>query len=118
MHELSIASSILELARRHVPGGSCLRSLKLTAGPMRAIEPEAMQFAWQAILQEAGADEISLELNQLPWQLRCASCGREWQSESTDCICVCGSDRVSPVGGDELQITSIEVDDIVEGVPS
>jgi hydrogenase nickel incorporation protein HypA/HybF len=85
---------------------------------MRAIEPEAMQFAWQAVAGEAGADDIALELNQLPWRLRCAACGREWHSESIDCTCVCGSYRAGPVGGDELQVISIEVDDIVEGVPS
>ena len=66
MHELSIASAILELARQHQPTGTILRSVSVVAGPMRAIQPEAMQFAWQAVIAEAEMKNVQLDFQLLP----------------------------------------------------
>lgn len=107
MHEMSIAQSILDLARSNVPAGAVLRSISVVAGPMRGIDPECMQLAWQAI----GQDEVMLKLMVLPWRMRCAGCGKEWEEPQLAEVCSCGSSEVRPVGGDELQLRSIEVDD-------
>ena len=53
MHELTIATSILELARRHMPAGSVLRAVHVRAGPMRSIERSAMDLAWRACVAAA-----------------------------------------------------------------
>jgi hydrogenase nickel incorporation protein HypA/HybF len=112
MHELSIASSILAIAQRWLPPRALLRRVRLIAGPMRAIEPEAMQFAWRAVTTEAGLDEVELQLDLRPWSLRCCACGREWTSERLDCDCsACGA-APFPVSGDELQVVSIEVEEM------
>jgi Zn finger protein HypA/HybF involved in hydrogenase expression len=114
MHELSLASSILEIARRAVPRGARLCVVRVVAGPMRAIDPDAMQFAWQSVTADAGIDGIDgieLELDLRPWTLRCPECGGEWVSGQLDCACaVCGCSRAFPVGGDQFQVVSIEVD--------
>src|SRR5215207_3875200 len=112
MHELSLASSILEIARRSVPRGARLRAVRVVVGPMRAIDPDAMHFAWRSVTADAGDDRVHLELNMRPWTLRCAECGCECTSEQIDCACAaCGCNRAFPLGGDELQVVSIEVDD-------
>jgi len=111
MHELSLASSILEIARRSVPRGGRLRIVRVVAGPMRAIDPDAMQFAWQSVTADAGFERIELELDLRPWTLRCPECGSEWNSEQLDCACAaCRCNRAFPLGGDELQVVSIVVD--------
>lgn len=115
MHELSIASAILDLARRHVPDGSTLCAVRLVAGPMRAIEPSAMQFAWEAVLADAGLEAVRLELDLRPWTLSCPDCGRQWHADDLECRCTCGGERAFPVGGDELQVASIEVDENPKG---
>jgi Zn finger protein HypA/HybF involved in hydrogenase expression len=112
MHEVSIASSILSVVKKYVPPRSVLRAVHLVAGPMRAIEPDAMQFAWRAALDAAGASDVRLQLDLLPWTLRCPECGFEWTSQQIECACLaCGGNRGFPVGGDELQVSSIEVDE-------
>ena len=112
MHELSLASSVLEIAWRSVPRHARLRVVRVIAGPMRAIDPDAMQFAWQSVTAEAGDEKVQLELDLRPWTLRCPECGRAWNSEQLVCACfACGCNRAFPLGGDELQVVSIEVDE-------
>jgi hydrogenase nickel incorporation protein HypA/HybF len=110
MHELSIATSILDLARRHTPEGASLQRVHLRAGPLRGIEPQAMQWAWQACTSGTEADGSTIEIEYIPWRLRCGSCGREFTADDVFQRCVCGA-LAHPVGGDELQITSIDVDE-------
>jgi hydrogenase nickel incorporation protein HypA/HybF len=112
MHELSLAGSVLAIARRAVPPGAALRSVRVVVGPMRAVDPDAMQFAWQAVTARDGAERVRLELDLRPWTLRCPECGSEWDNARIDCACAaCGSNRAFPPGGDELQVASIEVDE-------
>jgi hydrogenase nickel incorporation protein HypA/HybF len=110
MHEMSIAEAVLELARRNVPRGATLRGVRMLAGPMRAIDPECMEMAWQGL----GQTNVALKLNILPWQMQCAACGLQWQESELAEQCACGSTQVRPIGGDELQLLSIEVDDEAE----
>ena len=112
MHELSLASSILEIVRRSVPRGARLRAVRVVAGPMRGIDPDAMRFAWQSVTAGADEDGAALELDLRPWTLRCPECGSEWTSSQLECACgACGGNRAFPVGGDELQVVSIGVAD-------
>ena len=80
MHELSIATAMLQVAREHVPAGCILCRVRMLAGPLQCIEPLAMTFAWNAVLQEEGLGEVQLELRTLPWQMKCPDCGRQWPS--------------------------------------
>jgi Zn finger protein HypA/HybF involved in hydrogenase expression len=115
MHELSIADAILDLARRHLPPGCELKSVHVRAGPTRAIDPDAMQLAWQAVLAQEHLTHIDLILEIRPWTIRCPRCGCQWTSTDLARPCTCGHQRGVPIGGDELQLTSIEVDEITKG---
>ncbi|WP_428938090.1 hydrogenase maturation nickel metallochaperone HypA [Fontivita pretiosa] len=109
MHELSIASSILELARRHVPGGGVLTAVHVVAGPMRGIDPDAMQLAWRATVAGTDAERCCLHLELTPWTLRCPACGLRFSASDLWTPCACGCDRPYPVDCDELRLVSIEV---------
>ena len=112
MHEFSLATAILDLARQHVPAGAVLRAVRVRAGPLRAIDPEDMQWAWTATLDgqpEAGA---KIELDLLPWKLTCGDCGRTWQGEDVLAACACGSKNVNADGDDELLLMSIDAEEI------
>ena len=115
MHELSLASAMFDIVRRHVPEGTVLRRVRMVAGPLRSIEPLAMDFAWKAVTRDAGLGDVHLELRILPWKLRCPDCGRQWQEVELNHRCACGCGCAFPVGGSELQVTSIEIDDTVKG---
>jgi len=111
MHELSIATSILDLARQHTPAGAVLRSVSVRAGAMRGIEPHAMEFAWLACTQGTEAQGSQIKVEILPWKLQCPACGTEFTSDDPFTPCQCGQKAAHPAGGKELQVVSIEVDE-------
>lgn len=111
MHEFSIAEAICELAQRSTPAGCTLRRVKVIAGPMRCIDRTAMNLAWNALMRERCTPGVALDLELPPWSLLCPRCRRRWQSDALDTLCICGFDSPTPIGGDELQLISIEVDD-------
>jgi Zn finger protein HypA/HybF involved in hydrogenase expression len=111
MHELSIAEALYDLVQRVKPADRKLLGVKVKAGPMRAIDPEQMQTAWRVLLDVRGIPPVSLKLTVLPWTLECGDCRRLWTCQAMVWACACGSTNCRPVGGDELQLVSIEVDD-------
>jgi hydrogenase nickel incorporation protein HypA/HybF len=111
MHELSIARSLLGLVRENVPDDASVKSVKVRIGPLQAIEPDSMQFAWQAATDNTVLEGVELSMVFLSWQLHCRECGRNWSSENWSDPCTCGSCRADPVGGDELTLESIKVED-------
>lgn len=111
MHEFSLAESIFALARRATPAGATLRRVKVVAGPLRCIDREAMELAWSALTVSRHMPGIALDLRLTRWSLRCPKCGRGWESDELDECCPCGGICPAPVGCDELQVVSIEVDD-------
>jgi Zn finger protein HypA/HybF involved in hydrogenase expression len=114
MHELSIAESILELARRHVPPGERLVAVTVRAGPLRAIDESAMSLAWRATTDNTAYDGCLLKLQQLPWRLRCPRCQRVWQHTDRFAVCSCGCETPAAIGGDELDLTSINVEPMTQ----
>ena len=116
MHEISIAESILEIARRHTPEGQRLVVVSVSAGPLRAIDELAMALAWQATTEASTAAGCRIDLNLLPWHLQCPDCGRRWLHEERFAACTCGCQTPCAIGGDELQLTRIEVEPINDTV--
>ena len=110
MHELSIAASILQLARRHVPPGERLVAVTVRAGPLRAIDDAAMSLAWRATTDNTAYDGCVLKLQQLSWRLQCPRCRRVWQHTDRFAVCNCGCETPAAIGGDELDLTSINVE--------
>jgi hydrogenase nickel insertion protein HypA len=110
MHEMSIAESILELARRHTPAGQRLIGVAVRAGPLRAIDESALSLAWRAITLGTAFEDCRLRLQQLEWHLRCPACGEDRVDNDRFTACPCGCDAPDVIGGDELELTSIEVD--------
>jgi len=107
MHEFSIAEAVLELAQDHVPGDAVLTKVHREAGPMRGIEREAMQWAWQALTE----GNVELELTLTPWKLRCVECDRTFAADDMDVPCQCGSVATRPVDCDALRLITIDIDE-------
>lgn len=116
MHELSIARSLLGLVKENLPADTRLNTVSVRVGPLQAIDSRAMQFAWQAATEDTSFDGVRLSLTLVPWELHCRTCGRNWTSETWSDPCTCGSCRVDPVGGDELTLVSLDVDETTPNV--
>jgi hydrogenase nickel incorporation protein HypA/HybF len=109
VHELSIARALLRLAQQHRPPGAIVESLQVQVGPLQAIVPEALQLAWQAVTSDTTLAGVRLNLEMLPWRLRCPACNRLWDADSLDATCRCSSARGILVGGDELRLDYLEI---------
>jgi Zn finger protein HypA/HybF involved in hydrogenase expression len=114
VHELSLALALYDLAMEHVPPGHSLRGVTIKVGPMRCVEPEAMQMAWASVVAVQGVSQASLYCRMSPWQLRCPRCDRRWEDASLESTCTCGCEVPTPAGDDELTLISIEVDESPE----
>ena len=111
MHELSIAEALREIAVQHAPPGTVIRKVVVRAGPLRGIDPDAMQLAWQSATAGHPLQGAILDLRLLPWSMRCATCERTWAAADAYDSCTCGNDRPNVLGGDDLVLESLDVDD-------
>jgi len=112
MHELSIATALFEQVLEHTPENARVLSATVRIGAMQGIEPDSLRFAWELLWRDRPQSVPGLKLDLLPWELTCHACGRKWQSEEIGVVCQCGNQTPQANGGSELQLISIEVEDL------
>jgi Zn finger protein HypA/HybF involved in hydrogenase expression len=113
MHEMALADALLEQVRRHTPEGQHAVLVRIEAGPLQSIDPEAFKMAWQAVTTETELEGCAMDLASLPYSLSCPKCGRRWTAEDPFDACACGNDAISisgAAGGNELRLISMEVE--------
>lgn len=110
MHELSIADSLLEQVRRHMPAGKRLQAVRLRVGAKQGIDPESLKMAWEVTLASTPLAGAVLEVEYLPWQLTCPQCGRRWDSPEVFVECQCGCATPHAEGSGELTLLSLDVE--------
>ena len=108
MHELSIVQSLVTLVEEKSQGQP-VTEVVVRYGPMRGIEPTAMQWAWTETVRNSPLANAKLVLNATPWTLVCPDCKRQWQTDDFEETCTCSSNRAYPAGGNELLLESLEV---------
>jgi len=109
MHETSIAQALIEQVRRHTPAGHVAISARVEAGPYQAINPQALEWAWQIVAGETELAHTKLEYRGLPFDLSCISCGRKWTGADPFEPCTCGSEARA-AGSSDLRLVSLEVE--------
>ncbi len=111
MHELSIARHLLNLISRYTPAGEQVSCVHVAAGPLRTIDPHALQRAWKVSTPDTNCQSAVLKLQLLPWRWRCPRCGHQWDTQDHLSRCRCGCDQAVLSGGDELNLTSLDIDE-------
>src|ERR1051325_5732811 len=92
MHETSIAHALLEQIRRHTPPGHYAISAHVEAGPYQAINPQALEWAWQVVTQDTELQNAQLQFTALPFDFACPRCGKKWTGLDPLALCPCGSE--------------------------
>lgn len=120
MHELSIATAIADVARRHARGRRILR-VEVKVGHLRQVVPRALDFAWELVSREtAGLEGAELVLDEVSARGRCRACGEEGPLPAFPLTCAaCGAFDVEVTAGEELRVEALELDDdeAAEGAP-
>ncbi len=119
MHELSIAQSIIEIVRQHLPanGSPAVRTVNMKVGELSGVVTESLEFCFQAITAGTPLEGARLAIEHLPVRARCRTCTAVFPVEQSVFRCAsCDGEDLEIVSGRELRVTEIELED--EGAPS
>ena len=111
MHELSVASAVLDTALRHAEDRRVL-AVSLRIGHLRQVIPDSLAFYWDIVSRDTPAQGARLEQVVVPARLRCGGCEQEWGMEGTpDFRCPRCAVGMEVIAGNELEVDSIEVEE-------
>ena len=110
MHELSITRNIVAIAGE-AASGRAVRRVRLRIGKLSGIMPDAVVFCFPIVAQGTALAGAALDIEEVDGRCRCGDCGTEFLLERFGTPCACGSSNVRLIGGDELKIASIDVEE-------
>ena len=113
MHELSIASSIIEIATEHVEehNASSIDTVTLRLGALSCVHKDSLDFCFSVISKGTKLEGATLKYIDVPVAIVCDACNSELEPPGVqDFRCpACGSDSTRVVRGKELEIETIEI---------
>ena len=119
MHELSIVTSVVESVTESLaayPGARVLE-VRLRVGALASVVPESLEFCYGIASEGTPLEGSQLVVNVLPVVMHCEACDRGCRSldgvQSFRCP-RCGEPCSEMRQGRELEIESIEIDEVEE----
>jgi hydrogenase nickel incorporation protein HypA/HybF len=112
MHELSVASEILELIAAKIDDRASVTKVFMSIGPLAGISNDALTFGFEMLAPQEGFVNASMTINAVPARLRCERCGRRYELEDMELPCpACESMEREVLSGFEFSVDSVEVED-------
>ena len=114
MHELSIASTILDRAKAASEGngGARVTKIGLRIGEISGVEPDALTFGIEALSKDTPLQGVVLEVEFCKRRQRCTACATEFEPEGFQAICpTCHGDQSECIAGKELDVMYFELED-------
>jgi hydrogenase nickel incorporation protein HypA/HybF len=115
VHELSLASAIVDTVERHA-GGRPVRVISLRIGELRQVVPDSLELYVELVGRDTVCEGARLELELVPATLRCVVCSEEWRPPSFRCP-GCGSGG-NVVAGQEFEVESIQIEEAAQCIAS
>ena len=122
MHELSIATSLIELATEAVENAGetgRIESVHVRIGALSGVVIEALDFAWDVAVEGTRCSDARLVIEPVPARVRCPACEAETElAEPPIFRCgACGTPTSSILSGQELDLMSLELVQRPAGAP-
>ena len=114
MHELSIASAILDAVRTEAERrpGAHVTKVGVRIGALSGVEPEALSFGFSILVQGTDLDPLALVIESLPRRQRCPECDYTFEAPDENLACPrCGRTETQFAGGDELDMAYLEIEE-------
>jgi len=115
VHELSIASRIVELVGEQVcaAGGGRVAAVTLKIGTLSCVHEDALRFSFNLAREGTPLADAELRVVTVPVVIWCAACGREVTLPGIQKFACpeCGTPSGDIRAGRELDLESIELDD-------
>jgi hydrogenase nickel incorporation protein HypA/HybF len=116
MHELSIAASIVEAVTESAAAypGARVSQVRLRVGALASVVEDSLQFCWEITVEGTPLQGSQLVVNIVPVVARCDACSQVGELASLQSFrCPhCGEPVTDLRQGRELEIESIEIDDV------
>jgi hydrogenase nickel incorporation protein HypA/HybF len=110
MHELSIASEIINLVEKEIEkrGLKKLTEIGLRIGALSGIDPEALKFSYKIASANTNLDSARLAIEWVTVKGKCLACRKSFEVIDFAFICpYCDSADIEITGGEELDIISL-----------
>jgi hydrogenase nickel incorporation protein HypA/HybF len=122
MHELSIAMSLVDVASEQA---SRMRDVRVTAlhvrlGVLSGVVADALSFSFALAAEDSPIAGAQLVIEEAPIVVHCTTCNAERQIPSAQLLhCpICSTPATTLVGGREMELVSLEVEDLRDLVPA
>ncbi len=112
MHEVDVMRSALDAVFRIAAErrARSIRTIGLQIGALSAVDPEAMRFAFRALVPGTQAAAASLDIDWVPVSCHCEECDLNFEPSPPFYLCPrCCLPCDTVVHGAELNITYVEV---------
>jgi hydrogenase nickel incorporation protein HypA/HybF len=114
MHELSVSSAIVDTVVRHAAGRR-VTSVHVRLGHLRQVVPSSLSFYFELVARETVCEGAALHQEVVAARLRCDGCGHGWEIDMPFFRCPsCGATEVTVEAGEELEVESIDVEEVAE----
>ncbi len=80
VHELSIATAVLNTACKHADDRP-VTLVSVRTGSLRQVVPESLQFYFEIVARDTPCEHARLEVTEIAARLRCADCEHEWEPD-------------------------------------
>lgn len=113
MHEMSLMQNVLEIVLEAAEnqGFDRVRKITLEIGDFSGVDPQAMEFCFDVVMEGSIAAGAALEIVRKPGEAWCMQCGRQVEiSERFDPCPHCGSFGLKITGGQEMRVRELEVE--------
>jgi hydrogenase nickel incorporation protein HypA/HybF len=114
MHELSIATSVVDLASQHAAGqgGGRVTAIRLRIGQLSCVHEEALRFGFDLARVGTPLAEARLEIVVVPVRIWCPRCVAEQELPGIQRFAcpACGTPSADIRAGQELELESLLVE--------
>lgn len=114
MHEIGIASSILECVEteaRRRPGAQIM-AVGVRIGELSNVDKDALEFAFEVLTRDTPRQSLKLVVEWCPRRQKCLACAEEFNVDNMELSCPkCGSEHSACIGGTELDIAYLELEE-------
>jgi len=114
MHEFGIANSVLDAARAEAQlrPGMKVSKIAIRVGDLAGVDPDALTFCFQALIKQTDLESVVLDIERRRHRRSCRLCGGEFDVVNGDTRCPsCGESRTAFLGGNELELAYLEMED-------
>lgn len=112
MHELSVAISIVEIAKEEAmkAGSTHVEEIVLEIGKLTCIEEEALLYAWQEAIKNTVLQHATCAIEYIEGRAICITCNKEFALTSLYDLCpICQYIGKEIIQGKELRIKSMVI---------